>query len=149
MLVNGVLHHVKDLWPVVRLKPSSDEESDSEDSARLVYLKSDPLRVASDISTLPADANMASCSDVNGSSMDESSSKDKAHHPAQKECLTHQGAQDESENLPPQSFVILRSEGHVMSRSVNLTPPKWVKGGAGVETMIGSWFFYVNAWYFT
>ena len=60
--VDGVPHHVKDLWPVVWSKPSSDDKSDSDDSARLVYLKSDSLSVASDISTLPADANVASCS---------------------------------------------------------------------------------------
>ncbi len=33
--VDGVLRQVKDLWPVVGSKPLSDDESDSEDSARL------------------------------------------------------------------------------------------------------------------
>ena len=47
-----------------------------EDSAQLVYLKLDPLSIASDISTLPADTNVANCAD--GSSTDESSSEDKA-----------------------------------------------------------------------
>ena len=72
--IDGMLHHVKDLWPVVGSKPSSDDERDSEDSTQLVYLKSDPLSDASDISTLP----VASCSDADGSSTDESSSEDEA-----------------------------------------------------------------------
>ena len=78
MRVNGMPCYVKDLWPVEGLKLSSDDESDSEDSAQLVYLKSDPQSVASDISTLPADTSVASCSDADGSSTDESSSEDEA-----------------------------------------------------------------------
>ena len=73
--VNGVSCHVKDLLPVVGSKPSSDDESESEDSTRLVYLESDPLSIASDISTLPADANMVSCSGADCSLTDESSSE--------------------------------------------------------------------------
>ena len=80
--VDGVPRHVKDLQLVIGSKPSSDDESDFEDSARLVYLKSNLLSIASDISTLPADTNMASCSDADGSSTDECSSNDKIHHPA-------------------------------------------------------------------
>ena len=47
--------HVKDLRPLVGSKASSDDESDAEDSAQLVYLKLDPLNVTSDISTLPVE----------------------------------------------------------------------------------------------
>ena len=64
--VDDVPRHVTDLWPVVGLKLSLDDESDSEDSARLVYLKSDALSVASDIKTISVDANVASCSDADG-----------------------------------------------------------------------------------
>ena len=70
--------HVKDLRPIVGSKPSPDDESNSEDSARLAYLKSDPQSVASDINTLSADVNVASCSDADGSSRDESLSKNEA-----------------------------------------------------------------------
>ena len=49
--VDGRPYHVKDLLPVVGSKPSSDDENDSEDSAQLVYLKSDLLSIVSDIST--------------------------------------------------------------------------------------------------
>ena len=109
-------HHVKDPRPVVGSKPSSDNESNCEDSARLVYLKLDPLSVASDISHLPADANVASCSDVDDSSMDESSSEDDApivllRRSAQQKrpapscmvCDHDRRAQDESGNLTPWS----------------------------------------------
>ena len=76
--VMGMLCHIKDLRPIVGSKPSSDNESDSEGNAQFVYLKSDLLSIATDISTLPADANLISCSDADGSLLDESSSKDEA-----------------------------------------------------------------------
>ena len=44
--VDGMPCHVKNLQPVIGSKPSSDDESDSEDSVQLVYLKLDPLGVA-------------------------------------------------------------------------------------------------------
>ena len=111
-----MLRQGKDLRLVVGSKLSSDDESDSEDSAQLVHLKSDPLSIVSDISTLPADTNVASCSDADGSSTDKSSSEDKApvillrRSGQQKRpalsctvCNHDSGARDESGNLPPWS----------------------------------------------
>ena len=111
--------HIKDLQPVVGSKTSSEDESGSEDSARLVYLKLNPLSIASDISTLPADANVASCSDADGSSIDKSSSKDEApvlllrrnarqKRPAPSCTVSdhNRGVQDESGNLPPWSKLV-------------------------------------------
>ena len=56
--VDGVPRLVKNLQPVVGAKPSSDDENDSEDSARLVYLKSGPLSDASEIRTLGEKGNL-------------------------------------------------------------------------------------------
>ena len=49
-----VLHHVKDLRPVIQTQFSSDE-NDSEDSECLIYLNSDLLDSDSDASCLPTD----------------------------------------------------------------------------------------------
>ena len=43
--IDRVPHHVKDLRPVIQTQLSSSDESDSEDSERLIYLNSNPLEV--------------------------------------------------------------------------------------------------------
>ena len=53
--IDGVPHHVKDLQPVIQMQLSSSDESDSEDSERLIYLNSNPLDSDSDASSFPAD----------------------------------------------------------------------------------------------
>ena len=70
--------YVKDQRPVVGPQQTSDDGSDLEDSTQLVYLKSSPLSVDSDISTLPADADVASSSDTDDSSTDKSYPRMKA-----------------------------------------------------------------------
>ena len=49
---DGVPRHVKDIRPVIQTQFSSSDESDSEDSERLIYLNSDPLDSDSDTSSL-------------------------------------------------------------------------------------------------
>ena len=53
--IDGVPRHVKDLRPVIQTQLSSSDESDSEDSERLIYLNSDPLDSDSNASSLPTD----------------------------------------------------------------------------------------------
>ena len=53
--IDGVPRHVKDLRPVIQTQSSSSDESDSENSERLIYLNSDPLHSDSDASSLPTD----------------------------------------------------------------------------------------------
>ena len=53
--IDGVPRHVKDLRPVIQTQLSSSDESDSEDSVRLIYLNSDPLDSDSGASSLPTD----------------------------------------------------------------------------------------------
>ena len=53
--IDGVPRHVKDLRPVIQTQLSSSDESDSEDSERLIYLNSDPLNSDSDVSSFPTD----------------------------------------------------------------------------------------------
>ena len=55
MKIDGVLRHVKDLRPVIQTQLLSSDESDSEDSERLIYLNSNPLDSDSDASSLPTD----------------------------------------------------------------------------------------------
>ena len=55
MKTDGVPRHVKDLRPVIQTQFSSSDESDSEDSERLIYLNSNPLDNDSDASSLPID----------------------------------------------------------------------------------------------
>ena len=50
--IDGVPHHVKDLRLVMQTQLSSSDESDSEDSERLIYLNSNLLNSYSDASSL-------------------------------------------------------------------------------------------------
>ena len=71
--IDGVPRHVKDLRPVIQMQLSSGDESDSEDSERLIYLNSDPLDSDSDASSLPTDE-----ASVEPRSADESMHEDEA-----------------------------------------------------------------------
>ena len=71
--IDGVPRHVKDLGPVIQTQLSSSDESDSEDSERLIYLNSDPLDYDSDASSLPTDE-----ASVEPRTADESTHEDEA-----------------------------------------------------------------------
>ena len=51
----GVPRHIKDLRPVIQTQLSSSDESNSEDSERLICLNSNPLDSDSDACSLPTD----------------------------------------------------------------------------------------------
>ena len=53
--IDGVLHHIKDLRPVIQTQLSLSDESDSEDSERLIYMNSNLPDSDSDASSLPTD----------------------------------------------------------------------------------------------
>ena len=71
--IDGVPRHVKDLRLVIQTQLSSSDESDSEDSERLIYLNSDPLDSDSDASSLPTDEVS-----IETRTADESTHKDEA-----------------------------------------------------------------------
>ena len=97
MKIDGVLRHVKDLRPVIQTQISSSDESDSEDSERLIYLNSDPLDSDSDASSLPTDEVSIETQTAN-----ESMREDEA-------CMIPQRSTRQRRKLPPALFVIMRS----------------------------------------
>ena len=100
--IDGVPRHVKDLRPVIQTQLSSSDESDSEDSERLIYLNSDPLDSDSDASSLPTDE-----ASVEPRTADESTHDDEA-------CVIPlRRSTRQRRKLPPTVFVILRSRGNV------------------------------------
>ena len=87
--IDGVPRHVKDLRPVIQMQLSSSDESDSEDSERLIYLNSDPLDSDSDASRLPTDE-----ASVEPRPADESTQEDEA-------CVIPLRSTRQSQKPPP------------------------------------------------
>ena len=72
MKIDGIPHHIKDLWPFSRSYLSSSDESDTKDSEQLIYMGLDLPDDGSDISSLLVDT------DVPRETPNDSSSEDKA-----------------------------------------------------------------------
>ena len=71
--IDGVLRHVKDLRPVIQTQLLLSDESDSEDSERLIYRNSNPLDSDSDACSLLTDEVS-----IETRTADESTHKDEA-----------------------------------------------------------------------
>ena len=98
--IDGVSRHIKDLRPVIQMQLSSSDESDSQDSERLIYLNSDLLDSDSDASNLPTDE-----ASVEPRTADESTHEDEA-------CVIPlRRSTRQRRKLPPALFVIMRSGG--------------------------------------
>ena len=98
MKIDGVPSHDKDLRPVIRTQLSSSDESDFEDSERLIYLNSNPLDSNSDVSSIPTDEVSI-----------ETRTADESTHEGEACVIPLRRSTRQKRMLPPALFVIMRS----------------------------------------
>ena len=100
--IDGVPRHVKDLQPVIRTQLSLSDESDSEDSERLIYLNLNLLDSDSNVSSLPTDEVSI-----------ETRTTDENTHEGETCVIALRRSIQQRQILPPALFGIRRSRGSV------------------------------------
>ena len=113
--IGGVPGHVKNLRPVIQTQFSSSDESNSEDSERLIYLNSDPLDSDSDASRLPTDEVSI-----------ETRTADASSHEDEGRVILLRRSTPQRRKLSPALFVIIRS-GWSVGKIVTYLMSVWLR----------------------